>query len=62
MDILPEKLSCCCKRNEKEQGIEMAIRAIGKETDIISIIRSRRYFTLALKKLLSRTERRKLKE
>ena len=35
---------------------------MSKETDIIEMIKSRRYFNLALKKLLSTTERVKLKE
>ena len=35
---------------------------MSKETDIIEIIKSRRYFNLALKKLLSTKERMKLKE
>ena len=35
---------------------------MSKETDIIEMIKSRRYFNLALKKLLSTKERMKLKE
>ena len=60
MDSLPRKI-VCCKRNYKEQGIELAIRAMSKETDLVEMIKSRRYFKLALKKLLSRQERMLLK-
>ena len=35
---------------------------MSKETDIVEMIKTRRYFNLALRKLLSAPERMKLKE
>ena len=52
----------CCRRTQKELLIEQAIQAMGKETDIVEMIKTRRYFNLALRKLLSAPERMKLKE
>ena len=53
MHCLPSKL-VCCKRSYKERGIERAITAMQKETDIIEMIKSRRYLKLALRKLLTK--------
>ena len=54
MDCLPSRL-VCCKRSYSERGIKRAITAMQKETDIIEIIKSRRYLKLALRKLLTKT-------
>ena len=61
MDSLPNRL-ICCRRSQKELLIQQAIEQMSKETDIIEMIKSRRYFNLALKKLLSTKERMTLKE
>ena len=61
MDSLPSRL-ICCRRSQKEIQIQHAIEQMSKETDIVEVIKSRRYFNLALKKLLSTKERMKLKE
>ena len=61
MDSLPSRL-ICCRRSQKELLIQQAIDSMSKETDIVEMIKSRRYFNLALKKLLSTKERMKLKE
>ena len=46
----------------KQRGIAFALEAMTQETDIIDMIKSIRFFKLALKKLLSREERMSLKE
>ena len=61
MDSLPSRL-ICCRRSQRELQIQQAIDQMSKETDIVEVIKSRRYFNLALKKLLSTKERMKLKE
>ena len=40
----------------------MAIEHMHKETDIIEIVKARRYFSMALRKLLTLKQRMKLKE
>ena len=61
MDCLPKCL-VCCRQDYKQRGIAFAIEAMSQETDIIDMIKSIRFFKLALKKLLSKEERMKLKE
>ena len=61
MDCLPRRL-VCCKRSYKERGIARAIKAMQKETDIIEMIKTRRYLKKALRKLLTLKQRMKLKE
>ena len=61
MDCLPRK-AVCCRRSYQERGIKIAIDAMHKEIDIIDMIKTRRYFAMALKKLLTSKQRMKLKE
>lgn len=61
MDCLPARL-VCCKRSRKEIGIQLAIEKMNKETDIIELIKTNRYFQQAFKKLLSHDKRQSLKE
>ena len=61
MNCLPRR-AVCCKRSYQERGIKIAIEAMHKEIDIIEIIKTRRYFGMALRKLLTSKQRMKLKE
>ena len=61
MHVLPPKL-VCCKKNRKERAIAKAIKKMDDEIDIIEMIKSRRYFKEALRKLMSAEKRMKLKE
>mmetsp|Transcript_36663 Transcript_36663/g.48146 ORF Transcript_36663/g.48146 Transcript_36663/m.48146 type:complete len:240 (-) Transcript_36663:585-1304(-) len=64
-DALCDKLpSCfqCCRSNARDKSIEMARKKLEKESNIIEIIKSRRYFSASLKLLLTRRQRMRLKE
>ena len=50
------------KSNRRERAFENARDALEKEINIIEIIKSRRYFNGALKQLLSKKQRMKIKE
>ena len=57
---------CCfckgCKADRLEKGFELARQRLESETSIIEIIKSRRYFNAALRFLMSKQQRMKLKE
>ena len=66
-DCLPEWFknifcSCCCSRSRIETTFELGRDQMNFETNIIEIIKSRRYFSAALKILLTPEQRAKLKE
>lgn len=52
----------CCKDSRTQQGVKKAIEKMNKETNIIDIIKSRRFFEAAIRKLLSREQIDVLKE
>ena len=59
---LPKFLVCkCCLPNRLEKGFEKARDHLKNEVNIIEIIKARRYFKKALKYLLSKKIRMKLK-
>lgn len=51
----------CCRASRAERAFEQARSLLEKETNINSIIKQNRYFKLAFKRLLSKSERRELK-
>ena len=61
MDTLPKRLKCC-KATRQDRAIKKAITEMDKEIDIIEMIKSRRFFKMALRKLLSDKERMDLKD
>ena len=61
MDSLPQCL-VCCKRNRDQEGLRMAIKELDEEIDIIEMIKSRRYFKMALRHLLPERLRMDLKQ
>ena len=60
MDCCPARC-VCCKKSRKELGIKNSIAAMNQEIDIIEMIKSRRYFKLALRELLPNKVRMDLK-
>ena len=52
-DLLPSCLKCC-NGSPQNRGLEMGRAKLEKETNIITILQSRRYFNAALKQLLSK--------
>ena len=61
MDTLPGCVKCC-KESRQDRAIKKAISEMDKEIDIIEMIKSRRFFKLAFRKLLSDKDRMDLKE
>ena len=61
IDSLPNRLKCC-KETRQERAIKKAITEMDKEIDIIEMIKSRRFFKMAIRKLLSHKDRLDLKE
>ena len=61
IDSLPNRLKCC-KETRQERAIKKAITQMDREIDIIEMIKSRRFFHLAIRKLLTHKERVDLKE
>ena len=61
---VPKKFKCCacCRPSRLEKGFERGRELLTKETNIIEIIKSRRYFTRALRLLLTKDQRMRLKE
>ena len=47
-DILPSCLQCC-RNSPQDRGLEIGRARLEKETNIIKILQSRRYFSAALK-------------
>ena len=62
IDTLPACLCKCYKPNRKEKTFQLARVAMQKEINIIEILKSRRYVNAAIKSLLPRNQRKKLKE
>ena len=64
--LLPEcllkRLCRCCRQSRKERAFQIAREKMIKEISIIEIIKSRRLFNAALKLLLRREQRLKLKD
>ena len=58
---LPDRLKCC-KETRKERAVKKAISEMDKEIEIIKMIKKLRFFSMALKKLLSEKDRLELKE
>ena len=61
MDTLPNWLKCC-KETRQERAIKRAITKLDKEIDIIEMIKQRRFFKMAMRKLFSAKDRMDLKE
>ena len=65
MDRLPKKcLTRCCKKKQSkhDRGLVKAREALEKEVEIFTMIKSRRYFHLALRYLLPKQVRLDLKK
>ncbi len=61
------KSLCCCQRlchttDRLERGFELGRSMLEKETNIIEIVKSRRYLSQAVRLLLSKEQRKKLRE
>ena len=52
----------CCKKGRRERGIQKARAALDKELDVLELVKSMRFFRMAIKRLLSADEINKLKE
>ena len=63
-DTLPSWVCFCksCKPDRLERGFEKARQQMQRETNIIEIVKSRRYFNAALRFLLTKKQRMKIKE
>lgn len=55
-DNMPSCLQCCRSSNS-DRGLAAGRDKLEKETNIITILQSRRYFNAALKQLLSKDQR-----
>ena len=63
VDLLPSCLLCCRKtKTRRWRGIDKARKIMDAELNIIDIVKSRRYFHLALKHLLSKHKRKELRD
>ena len=64
IDLLPSNFKCSkrCKKDRIQAGFQKARAGLVRETNIIEIIKSRRYFNAALRFLMSKEQRLKLKE
>ena len=60
-DSLPSCLQCC-RNSRNDRGMEIGRANLEKESNIITILQSRRYVNAALKRLLSKRERQILKD
>ena len=58
--IISRRLACC-HQQRKQAALDKAHAALAKELHVIKLIRSRRYFHLALKHLLGPQVRKELK-
>ena len=63
-DTLPSRVCFCksCKPDRLERGFQKARERMQRETNILEIIKSRRYFNAAIRFLLTKKQRMKLKE
>ena len=66
LDTIPSRLKCkrCnnCRKPRKMEDIEQARIQMAEEINIVEIIKSQRYVSMALRLLLSKTQRNILKE
>ena len=60
IDILPSRL-VCCRMSRRQRGIRKALEAMDGENDIVEWIKKRRFFSMALEKLLTKKERMDIK-
>lgn len=60
-DILPSCMQCC-RSSRNDRGLTKGRDKLAQETNIIKLIQQRRYFNAALKQLLPKEQRLKLKE
>ena len=60
IDAIPQKL-VCCRKSRHQKGLDKARQALEKEVDIFTMIKSRRYFHMALRYLLPKQVRLDLK-
>ena len=56
------KCLVCCKKGRRKRGIQKARAALEKEIDVLELVKSMRFFRMAIKRLLSKDEISKLKE
>ena len=61
LDCLP-KCMLCCRLASNEVGLKMGRNKLAQETNIIKLIQSRRYLNAAIKLLLAKDKRERLKE
>ena len=57
LDIIPDMFKCgkCnCRKTKKMESIELARAQMAEEINIVEIIKSRRYFNMALRQLLTK--------
>lgn len=59
---LPKRFTRCCKRDRKSVALQMAREKLFKEINIVEIVKSWRYFDLAIKSLLDERQRIDFKE
>ena len=59
VDLLPSCL-LCCRKTRRWRGIDKARKILDAELNIIDIVKSRRYFHLALTHLLPKNKRKEL--
>ena len=64
VDLVPEKLLCrCCKsKSRQEIALEKAREALNAEMNMLDIVKSMRYFKLALEHLVSKEVESELKD
>ena len=55
IDTLP-CFKVCCKKPRRQRGIQKARKALEKEIDVLELVKSMRFFRLAIKGLLSPAE------
>ena len=56
------KCLVCWKKGRRKRGIQKARAALEKEIDVLELVKSMRFFRMAIKRLLSKDEISKLKE
>ena len=61
LDCLP-KCMLCVRYDSNVVGLQMGRKKLAQETNIIKFIQSRRYFNAAIKLLLAKDKRKRLKE
>ena len=58
-DKLLHKKLMCCQKTKRQKALEEALSELEKETDIIKMIKSRRFFSHAIKHLIKDKKHRK---